>query len=92
MIRKNKHGRQGAGLYPYISIWKKIKIFLSENTGPISILLGRKVSLVSHYQDCSKGFDSSKIMAARGEAYFPYVSIKKTLKLFMSEINGPISI
>ena len=33
-----KHGRQGGGAYfPYISIWKTLKIFLSETTGPISI-------------------------------------------------------
>ena len=42
-----KHGRQGGGggrggggggaYFPYISIWKTLKIFLSETTGPISI-------------------------------------------------------
>ena len=32
------------------------------------------------------------IMAARGGAYFPYISIQKTLKIFLSDITGPISI
>ena len=33
-----KHGGQGGGAYfPYISLWKTLKIFLSETIGPISI-------------------------------------------------------
>ena len=32
-----KHGRQGGGAYfPNISLWKTLKMFLSETTGPIS--------------------------------------------------------
>ena len=33
---------------------------MSEATGPISIQLGRNVSLVTVYQDCSSYYDSSK--------------------------------
>ena len=53
---------------------KTLKFFLSETTGLISILLGRNVSLVTFYQDCSSNHDSSKNMAARGGAYFSYIS------------------
>ena len=67
-----KHGRQGAGAYfPYISIKKTLKIFLSETTGPIC----RNVPLVILYQDCSSHLDSSKTWPPGGGAYFPYISI-----------------
>ena len=62
-----KHGRQGGGAYfPYISLWKTLKIFLSETTGPISIWFCRNVPLVILLQDCSSHLDLSKNMAARG--------------------------
>ena len=62
-----KHGCQGGGAYfPYISLWKTLKIFLSETTGPISIWFCRNVPLVILYQDCSSHLDLSKNLAARG--------------------------
>ena len=69
----------GRAYFPYISIYKILKIFFSEINGPISIQLGRNVSLVTLYKDCSGPHDSSKIMAARGGAYFPYIENFKNL-------------
>ena len=69
----------GRAYFPYISIYKTLKIFFSETNGPISIQLGRNVSLVTLYKDCSGRHDSSKIMAARGGAYFPYIENFKNL-------------
>ena len=51
---------EGGAYFPYISIKKSLKIFLSETNEPISIELGRNVSLVTFYQDCSSRHDSSK--------------------------------
>ena len=60
-----KHGHQGAGLIFPIYLYRKTwKIFLSETTGPISLQLGKNVSLVTLYQDCSSNQDLSKNMAA----------------------------
>ena len=64
-----KHGRQGAGLIFPIYLYS-LKIFLSETTGPISILFYRNVPLVILYQDCSSHLDSSKNMTARGRGLF----------------------
>ena len=41
---------RGGAYFPYICKQKTLKIFLSETTEPISILLGRNVSLVALYQ------------------------------------------
>ena len=64
-----KHGRQGAGLIFPIYLYS-LKIFLSETTGPISILFYRNVPLVILYQDCSSQLDSSKNMTAKGRGLF----------------------
>ena len=69
-------GGTGHGAYcPYISIQKILKIFLSETTGPISILHGRNVPLVTVYQDSSSRHDSSKTWPLGVGAYFLYISI-----------------
>ena len=44
------------------------------------------------FEDCSSHLDPSKTWPLRGGAYFPYISIKKTLKIFLSETTGSISI
>ena len=76
-------------LYIYIENLKKI--FLSETTGPILIYLGRNVSLVTLYQDCSSRHDLSKNVAGRGGAYFPYIYLYRKLeKIFLSETTGSI--
>ena len=60
----------GRAYFSFISIYKTLKIFSSETNGPISIQLGRNVSLVTLYKDCSSRHDSSKNMAARGRGLF----------------------
>ena len=67
----------GGAYFPYISIYKTLKIFFSETNGPISIQLGRNVSLVTLYKGCSSRHDSSKNMAARGRGlFFLYIYIE----------------
>ena len=68
-----KHGRQGAGLFFLCIYIENFKNLLVRNHGPISMLFCRNVPLVILYQDCSSHLDSSKNMAARGGAYFPYI-------------------
>ena len=70
MIRQ-KTWLPGAGLiFPLYLYIKLKKIFFSETSGPISIQLGRNVSLVTLYKDCSSRHDSSKNIAARGQGLF----------------------
>ena len=80
-----KHGRQGGGAYfPYISLWKTLKIFLSETTGPISVWFCRNVPLVILLQDCSSRHDSLKNMAARGRGWFSqYIYIENFKNLLV---------
>ena len=74
----------GRAYFPYISIYKTLKIFFSETNGPISIQLGRKVSLVTLYKDCSGCHVSSKIMAARGRGLFSlYIYIENFKNLLV---------
>ena len=78
----------GVGAYfPYISIYKTLKIFFSETNGPISIQLGRNVFFffVTLYKDCSKRHDSSKNMAARGRGLFSlYIYIENFKNLLVT--------
>ena len=84
-----KHGRQRAGLIFPIYLYRKLKIFLSETTGPISILFCRNVPLVILYQDCSSLLDSSKNMAARGQGLFSqYICIENFKNLLVR--NPPV--
>ena len=80
-----KCGRQGAGLYfPTYLYTVNFKIFLSETTGPISLLLGRNVPLLTFYQDCSSYHDLSKNMAARGWGLFSlYIYIENFKNLLV---------
>ena len=82
MIRQ-KTWLPGAGLFS-LSIYKTLKIFFSETNGPISIQLGRNVSLVTLYKDCSSRHDSSKNIAARGRGLFSlYIYIEKFKNLLV---------
>ena len=57
---------------------------MSETTGPISLILGRNLSLLTLYQDYSSHLDLSKNMAARGRGlYFLYIYIEKFKNLFV---------
>ena len=74
----------GRVYFPYISISKSLKIFLSETNGPISISLARNVSLVTLYQDCSSCHDLSKNMAAGGQGIFSlYIYIENFKNLLI---------
>ena len=74
----------GRSYFPYISIYKTLKIFFSETNGPISIQLGRNVSLVTLYKDCSSRHDSSKNIAARGRGlFFLYIYIENFKNLLV---------
>ena len=73
-------------IFPIYLYRKLEKIFLSETTGPISIYLGRNVSLVTLYQDCSSCHDLSKNMAPRGRYLY------RKLKIFLLETTRPISV
>ena len=74
----------GGAYFPYISIHKTLKIVFSETNGPISIQLGRNVSLVTLYKDCSSRHDSSKNMAARGRGLFSlYIYIENFKNLLV---------
>ena len=85
------------GLFSVYICIENFKILLVRKTWPISVLLGWNVALVTHYQDCSSNHDSSKDIAARGGAYFPYIflnrkllksSCQKLLKWFQYKLAG----
>ena len=65
-------GRGLFSLYIYIENFKNL---LVRNHWTDFSIICRSVTLVILYQDCSSLLDSSKNMAARGRAYFPYISI-----------------
>ena len=75
-----------------IYLYRKLEKNLCVTTRQISILLYRNVHLVTLYQDFSSCHDLSKTWPPRGGVYFPYISIQKTLKIFLSETTGMISI
>ena len=62
---KNMAAR-GEAFFLCISMSKTLKIFWSENTGPISIYYSRNILFVTLYQVCSGHHDFIKNMAARG--------------------------
>ena len=79
-LSKNMAAR-GWSLFSLIYLYRKLeKVFLSETTGPISIYLGRNVSLVILLQDCSSHLDSSKNMAARGRGLFSLYNCLENFK------------
>ena len=69
-------------IFPIYLYRKLEKIFLSETTGPISMYLGRNVSLVTLYQDCSSRQDLSKKRGRQGAGLiFPiYIYIENLKK------------
>ena len=84
MIRQKTWLQRTGLIFPYISIYKTLKIFFSETNGPISIQLGRNVSLVTLYKDCSSPHDSSKNMATRGRGLFSlYIYIENFKNLLV---------
>ena len=84
MIRQKTWPLRGGAYFPYISVQKSLKIFLSETNQPISISLGRNISLVTLYQDCSSRHDLSKNMAARERGIFSlYIYIENFKNLLL---------
>ena len=81
---KNMAAR-GWGLFSLYNLYRKLlKIFLSESTGPISIIFCKNVPLVILYQDCSSHLDSSKNMATRGRGLFSlYIYIENFKNLLV---------
>ena len=80
---KNMAASSGAYFNLYY-LYRKLKIFLSETTGPISIYFCRNVPLVILYQGCSSHLDSSKYMAARGHGLFSlYIYVEKFKNLLV---------
>ena len=69
MIRQKNMAAWGRAYFPYISIYKTLKIFFSETNGPISIQLGRNVKIVQAVMI------HQKLWPLGGGAYFPYISI-----------------
>ena len=67
-------------LYIYIENFKNLLV--TETTGPISISLGRNVSLVTLYQDCSGRHDLSENMAAREQGIL-YIYIENFKNLLV---------
>ena len=82
-------GRGLFSLYIYIENFKNL---LVRNHWTDFYIILQNVLLVILYQDCSSHLDSSKNMAARGRGLFSLYIYIVTLKLFLSETNGPISI
>ena len=60
----------GEACFPYTSIVKTLKIFLSKSTGPIWKLFCTNVHWGTLYQDCSNISDWLKNMPARGRSLF----------------------
>ena len=73
----------GRAYFPYISIYKTLKVFFSETSGLISVQLGRNVSLVTLYKDCSSRHDSTKNIAARGRGLFSLYIYIENFKNFL---------
>ena len=82
-IRQKTRQPGGGAYFPYISIWKTLKIFLPETNGSVSILFCKNVPLVILCQDSSH-FYSSKNMVARGQGLFSlYIYIEKFKNLLV---------
>ena len=89
-----KHGRQGAGLIFPMYLYRKLK--KSSCQKPLDrfqynfaemFLWWYSIKIVQAI------WNRQKTWPLGGGAYFPYISIKKTLKkIFLSETTGPISI
>ena len=88
-----KMAARGHGLFSlYIYVENFKNLLVRKHSADFNIIL----------QKCSFGDPLTKIVQAiwirkitwppGGGVYFPYVSIQKTLKIFLSETTGPISI
>ena len=77
--------------FPFISIWKTLKLFWSKATGQISIYNGRNVPLARcpSTKIDQAVMNRKKNRAARGGAFFSYT---KNLNIYLSGTTGPNSL
>ena len=81
-LSKNMAAR-GWGLFSLYIFIENLKNLLVRNHWTNFIKLGKNVSMVTLYQDCSSNRDLSKNMAARGRGLFSlYIYIKNFKKIF----------
>ena len=85
---KNTAAR-GRGLFSLYIYIEKFKTLLVRNRWTDFNIICRNAPLVILFQDCSSHLDLLKNMPTRGGAYFPYISIQKTLKIFLPETTRP---
>ena len=90
-----KHGCQGAELIFPTCIYlygKLLKASCQKHWADFNIIL-QKRSFSNTLPRLFKPFGFlKKTWPPEGRAYFPYISIQKSLKIFLSETTGPISI
>ena len=88
-----KHGRQGAGLFSLCIYIENFKNLLVRNhTTDFNVIL-HKCSFGDPLPRLFEPFRLvKKAWPPGGGAYFPYISILKNVKIFLSETTGPISI
>ena len=88
-----KHGRQGAGLFSLYICIENLKNLLVRNHWTDFHMILQKCSFGDPVARLFKPFGFVKKHGCQGgRAYFPYISLWKTLKIFLSETTGPISI
>ena len=87
-----KHGRQGAGLNFPIYLYRNFKNLLVRNHWTDFHIILQKCSFGDPLPIVRAISISQKTWPPGGGAYFPYISILKTLKIFLSETTGPTSI
>ena len=88
-IRQKTWSLGGVAYFPYISIQKTLKIFLSETSGPFQYNFAEMLLRLSSTKIVQAIWIRQKTWPLGGVAYFPYISIQKTLKIFLSETSGP---
>ena len=71
----------GGSYFPYISIEKTLKFFLSETTGQFSVTW-QECCFGTLFQDCSSHHDMSKNMPARGHGLFSLYIYNENFKMF----------
>ena len=88
-----KHVRQGAGLIFTVYLYRNFKNLLVRNHWTDFHMILQKCSFGDPVARLFKPFGFVKKHGCQGDgAYFPYIFLWKTLKIFLSETTGLISI